>query len=253
MGRNAIAASIVALASIAAPALAQDRALLQLDWIPTGEHAAYFAGVQRGFWRENGIELSLTRGYGSGDTVTKLAAGAAQFGVADLGAVLAARARQNVPVRSISEITPTRPTALVPRSSWITTFRVWRASASRSRRATPPTLLPEFARAPAPIPERISGRTPTRRRAALLISGSWTPRLYSIHHYYRTRRRAGPARRSWCCPCGTASPSTPLPWPPHTTCCGEPDSCGAPRGRAASSCPHQPFRFLPPSCPRTPK
>jgi hypothetical protein len=29
-----------------------------LDWIPTGEHAGYFAGVGHGFWRERAIMLS---------------------------------------------------------------------------------------------------------------------------------------------------------------------------------------------------
>ena len=120
-----IAAGLLLMAAMAGqPAHAQDRALLQLDWIPTGEHAAYFAGVQRGFWRENGIELSLTRGYGSGDTVNKVAAGAAQFGVADVGAVLAARAQQNIPVRSISAVYTYSPHSLfVLRSSGITNFQ----------------------------------------------------------------------------------------------------------------------------------
>ncbi|MFM7781279.1 MAG: hypothetical protein ACKPB8_21385, partial [Alphaproteobacteria bacterium] len=44
------------------PARAQDRVLLLLDWIPTGEHAAYFSGAARGAWRDQGIDLSLARG-----------------------------------------------------------------------------------------------------------------------------------------------------------------------------------------------
>ena len=197
MGRNAIAASIVALASIAAPALAQDRALLQLDWIPTGEHAAYFAGVQRGFWRENGIELSLTRGYGSGDTVTKLAAGAAQFGVADLGAVLAARARQNVPVRSISAVYTHSPHSLfVLRSSGITTFQ----GLEGKRIAITPgnshrLYFPEVARRAGTNPERISWtNTDASAMAALLIARRVDAApFYSIHHHYQNKaaRRAG--------------------------------------------------------------
>ena len=68
-----IAGLMFALLSLAnLPARAQDRVLLMLDWIPTGEHAAYFSGAARGAWREQGIELSLTRGYGSGDTVARL-------------------------------------------------------------------------------------------------------------------------------------------------------------------------------------
>ncbi len=197
MGRNAIAAGIVAFASIAAPALAQDRALLQLDWIPTGEHAAYFAGVQRGFWRENGIELSLTRGYGSGDTVTKLAAGAAQFGVADLGAVLAARARQNVPVRSISAVYTHSPHSLfVLRSSGITTFQ----GLEGKRIAITPgnshrLYFPEVARRAGTNPERISWtNTDASAMAALLIARRVDAApFYSIHHHYQNKaaRRAG--------------------------------------------------------------
>src|ERR1700731_2044316 len=72
-----------ALGSWSQAALAEDKAVLLLDWLPTGEHAAYFAGLQRGFFRDAGIDLSITRGYGSGDTVNKVAAGAAKFGVAD--------------------------------------------------------------------------------------------------------------------------------------------------------------------------
>ncbi len=99
-------------------------------WIPTGEHAAYFAGVARGAWREQGIELSLTRGYGSGDTVNKVAAGTAAFGVADISAVMAARARQNTPVRAIMQIYTHSPHSLfVLRYSGITNFRGLRRGA----------------------------------------------------------------------------------------------------------------------------
>ena len=115
--------ALVALV-LAGRAEAQDRALLQLDWIPTGEHAAYFAGAQRGIWRELGIDLSLTRGFGSGDTVSKLAGGAAQFGVADIGALMVARARQNVPVTAVMQLYTHSPHSLfVLRSSGITNFR----------------------------------------------------------------------------------------------------------------------------------
>lgn len=200
MGRGAIAAVGFALAaalSVPPAAIAQDRALLQLDWIPTGEHAAYFAGVQRGFWRENGIELSLTRGYGSGDTVTKLAAGAAQFGVADLGAVLAARARQNVPVRSISAVYTHSPHSLfVLRSSGITAFK----GLEGKRIAITPgnshrLYFPEVARRAGTDPERIAWvNVDASAMAAMLISKRVDAApFYSMHHYYQNKaaRRAG--------------------------------------------------------------
>ncbi|RYJ01380.1 MAG: hypothetical protein EON47_10945 [Acetobacteraceae bacterium] len=194
-----IAAGVCALLLAAAPAQAQtpapgtapNRALLQLDWIPTGEHAAYFAGVGRGFWREQGIELALARGYGSGDTVNKLAAGAAQFGVADLGAVLAARARQSVPVRSISAIYTHSPHSLfVLRSSGITTFR----GLEGKRIAVTPgnshrLYFPEVARRAGTDPDRITWvNTDASAMAALLITRRVDAApFYSIHHYYTNK------------------------------------------------------------------
>ncbi|MCO6416958.1 hypothetical protein JYK14_12420 [Siccirubricoccus sp. KC 17139] len=70
MGFRTIAAGVCALAlALAARAEgpAPDRALVQLDWIPTGEHTAYVVDVP-------------------------------QFSVADLGTMLAARSRQDAPV-----------------------------------------------------------------------------------------------------------------------------------------------------------
>lgn len=185
------------LLAFARPAAGQDRALLQLDWIPTGEHAAYFAGVARGFWRDEGITLSLTRGYGSGDTVNKVAAGAAQFGVADVGAVLAARARQGVPVRSISAVYTHSPHSLfVLRSSGITDFR---GLEGRRIAVTPGNshrlYFPEVARRAGTDPERITWvNTDASAMAALLITRRVDAApFYSMHHYYQNKaaQRAG--------------------------------------------------------------
>ncbi len=198
MVRKAILAGLCALLpAFVQPATAQDRALLQLDWIPTGEHAAYFAGVGRGFFRENGIDLQLARGYGSGDTVNKVAAGAAMFGVADVGAVLAARARQNVPVRSISAVYTHSPHSLfVLRSSGITNFR---GLENRRIAVTPGNshrlYFPEVARRSGTDPERIVWvNTDASAMAAMLISRRVDAApFYSIHHYYTNKaaQRAG--------------------------------------------------------------
>ncbi len=198
MIRRTLMAALLGVAAAAVPsAQAQDRALLQLDWIPTGEHAAYFAGAARGFWREQGIELALARGYGSGDTVTKIATGAAQFGVADVGAVFAARARQNVPVRSISAVYTHSPHSLfVLRSSGITTFQ---GLEGRRISITPGNshrlYFPEVARRAGTNPDRIVWvNTDASAMAAMLISRRVDAApFYSIHHFYQNRaaQRAG--------------------------------------------------------------
>jgi NitT/TauT family transport system substrate-binding protein len=173
------------------PAAAQDKVLFQLDWIPTGEHAAYFAGAAKGFFKEQGIDISLARGYGSGDTINKVAAGAAPFGVADLGGVLAARARQNVPVKSISAIYTHSPHSLfVLKSSGITGFKGLEGkkiavSAGNSHRLD----FPEVARRAGTDPDKIVWvTTDASAMAAMMISkrADAAP-FYSIHHYYQNK------------------------------------------------------------------
>ncbi|SEA98626.1 ABC transporter substrate-binding protein [Rubrimonas cliftonensis] len=117
------APAALALALTAAPVFAADVVSFQTDWIPSGEHAAYYGAWEKGIYAEHGIDITITRGYGSGDTVTKLAAGGFDFGVADIGAVLTAKARQGVPVTVISTLYTHSPHSLfVLKSSGITDF-----------------------------------------------------------------------------------------------------------------------------------
>jgi len=176
---------------------AQDRALLQLDWIPTGEHAAYFGGVQQGIWRELGIDLSLTRGFGSGDTITKIAAGAAQFGVADIGALMVARARQNVPVTAIMQVYTHSPHSMfVLRSSGITSLRELEG---RRISITPGNshrlYFPEVARRAGANPDSITWvNMDGSAMAAMLIARRVDAApFFAIHHYYQNKaaQRAG--------------------------------------------------------------
>jgi NitT/TauT family transport system substrate-binding protein len=84
----------------------------------------YYGGWQKGIFAEEGIDITITRGYGSGDTVSKLAGGAFDYGVADIAAVMTARARQGMPVKTIATLYTHSPHSLfVLKSSGITNFK----------------------------------------------------------------------------------------------------------------------------------
>lgn len=118
------AAALVACLALAAPAAAQDRARLILDWIPDGAYASFYAGVAQGFYRQAGIELTIERGFGSSDTVTKVASNVAQFGIADIAAVMAGRVRAQTPVRAIASVYTRPPHSIfVLEGSGITSFK----------------------------------------------------------------------------------------------------------------------------------
>jgi NitT/TauT family transport system substrate-binding protein len=57
--------------------------------------------ADKGFYARNNLDVTISRGYGSGDTIKRVASGRATFGVADMGALVAARANDEVPVKAV--------------------------------------------------------------------------------------------------------------------------------------------------------
>ena len=84
------------------PASAADQVIFQANWLTQGENAYMVAGKEKGFYKAAGIDLEIKRGFGSGDTLKKIVSGAATVGAADMGVVMMAIAKENVPVKCIS-------------------------------------------------------------------------------------------------------------------------------------------------------
>ena len=179
--------------SFACGAYAQgiEKVRFQTDWIPSGEHAMYYGAWQKGIFTAEGLDISITRGYGSGDTVTKLAAGAFEFGVADLGAVLTARARQNIPVKTIATVYTYSPHSLfVLKSSGITSFKGLEGkkigiTPGNSHRLYFPKVAQKFGTDPEKI---VWVNMDGAAMAAQLIARNIDAApFYSIHHYYQNK------------------------------------------------------------------
>ena len=182
----------VAVGLIAATAAqGQDKVRFQTDWIPSGEHAMYYGGWQKGIFAAEGIDVTITRGYGSGDTVTKLAANAFDFGVADMAAVMTARARQNVPVKTIAVVYTQSPHSLfVLKSSGITSFK---GLEGRRIGITPGNnnkfYFPKVAERAGTDPSKITwvNMDGAAMAAQLIAKNLDAAPFYSIHHYYQNK------------------------------------------------------------------
>jgi NitT/TauT family transport system substrate-binding protein len=94
----------ICAAFAALPVAGQETVNLALDWVVNGTHAPYFVAREKGFYRDAGLEVAISRGFGSGDTVKRVASGSAQIGLADTGAIIASRANDDVPVRIVAMI-----------------------------------------------------------------------------------------------------------------------------------------------------
>ncbi|QIB53197.1 ABC transporter substrate-binding protein [Pseudomonas sp. OIL-1] len=82
-------------------ALAADQVTFQLDWLPGGDKAPVYVGVQQGFFADEDLEVSISSSRGSTDALTKIATGQAEMGSADIGALMAARAQDTLPVSAV--------------------------------------------------------------------------------------------------------------------------------------------------------
>jgi NitT/TauT family transport system substrate-binding protein len=56
---------------------------LTLNWVPYGEHAPFYYGLQKGFYTAEGIDLKIQPGGGSGKTIQAVAQSQTDFGWAD--------------------------------------------------------------------------------------------------------------------------------------------------------------------------
>lgn len=74
---------LMALGAATGPAGAQEKVSLRLDFIVNGYHGPFFIAQGKGYYKEEGLEVEISRGFGSGDTVKRVGAGANTFGFAD--------------------------------------------------------------------------------------------------------------------------------------------------------------------------
>jgi len=80
-------------AFLAAPATAQEAVSLRLNWYLGGLHVPYYYGKDQGYFKAEGIDLTINEGRGSANTVQVVAAGSDTFGMADSSSVIGLAAK----------------------------------------------------------------------------------------------------------------------------------------------------------------
>ena len=98
---------VVVLATLALPVAGIAQKPLKpytliLDFVPTGEYVPHYTALEKGWYREEGLDVKIIRGQGSADTVKRIAAGQGEVGISDISALIAARANTDVAVKAIA-------------------------------------------------------------------------------------------------------------------------------------------------------
>lgn len=82
---------LAVLVAMPLPASAQQmqKVVFALNWFPVGDHAAYWVALEKGYYKEKGLDVELQNSKGSGDSIAKVDTGRADIGLADSAVVIA--------------------------------------------------------------------------------------------------------------------------------------------------------------------
>ena len=106
-----------ALAVPAAPIRARAAGVLKpvsmtMDWIFQGPNVGFMMAREKGFYREAGLDVTLTSGKGSGSTAQLIASKAAQFGFAD-GYVVGNGVAKGMGIKTVGSVYRRNPAACI--------------------------------------------------------------------------------------------------------------------------------------------
>ena len=91
---GASAGAAAAFVPFPKPAIAQPaRVRYTLSWLPIGQYAFVYMARQLGFWKQRGIEMEISRGYGSMGAIQGVSGDKFDMGGAATGAVILSRTR----------------------------------------------------------------------------------------------------------------------------------------------------------------
>jgi NitT/TauT family transport system substrate-binding protein len=97
------------------PALAQEKATLRLNWLIYGFHSPFYLGVDKGYYKAEGIDLEVGEGKGSASAVQVVGAKGDTFGLSD-GASIVNGITKGAPVKAVMGIMNTTPFAIIARA-----------------------------------------------------------------------------------------------------------------------------------------
>ena len=96
-----------------APAGEAENVKFVLDWFLTGYCGFVHVGVKRGFFAEEGLNVSIDIGRGGADAVTRVASSTDDFGAAGFNSIFNAAANAPVPIKAVLSVYSKAPDAIV--------------------------------------------------------------------------------------------------------------------------------------------
>ena len=115
--RTVLAFAAVVLASLVAAAVSSAQELdikFSLDWKFEGPSAAYLLALDKGYYAEEGLDVTIDTGQGSLEAIPRVASGVYQFGFADINSLIKFRDKNpDVGIQGILMVYDAPPFAIV--------------------------------------------------------------------------------------------------------------------------------------------
>jgi NitT/TauT family transport system substrate-binding protein len=96
----------------AAPASAQTPITFSLDFRALGRHAAWYVALEKGYYKQAGLDVTIVPSQGTAQAIQNLEANAAQFAFSDVAGLVAARANSGATAKMIAVIYQKAPYAI---------------------------------------------------------------------------------------------------------------------------------------------
>ena len=84
----------------------------RLDWIVDGSHTCFYAADSLGYFRDEGLDVQILEGAGSGTTATLIANGSNDFGFSDAG-VVAKTINDGASIKMVADIFQRNPSVII--------------------------------------------------------------------------------------------------------------------------------------------
>jgi NitT/TauT family transport system substrate-binding protein len=111
-GRCMLAVAACAAMLTAAPASAQTPITFSLDFRALGRHAAWYVALEKGYYKQAGLDVTIVPSQGTAQAIQNLEANAAQFAFSDVAGLVAARANSGATAKMIAVIYQKAPYAI---------------------------------------------------------------------------------------------------------------------------------------------
>jgi ABC-type nitrate/sulfonate/bicarbonate transport system substrate-binding protein len=104
----ALAASLAACSA----ASAQETVTFRLNHLPWGMHAAYYTALEKGYWKDLGLDVKIIPGHGALEAINTVGAGKEDIGLGSVDTLLVGQAK-GVPIRAIAMDMYENPSCLI--------------------------------------------------------------------------------------------------------------------------------------------